>query len=258
MIRKLVAPLAAVASLVFCASASSASDRPVHVYLAGDSTMSIKEAKDYPETGWGVPFAYFFNESIVVDNRAKNGRSTRTFIEEGRWKGIMEGIQPGDYVIIQFGHNDQSEHKKDRYTPPADYKANLTRFITDVKSAKASPILMTPVTRRYFNEQGVIEPTHNGYDDLARQVAEQSGVFFVDMETVTRTYFTEMGDDLSKLRFMHIAPDLHPNYPIGVTDDTHFNHLGAREVAQLVLAELKKQGHPLAQQLREPDPKHLR
>ncbi|UTF60998.1 rhamnogalacturonan acetylesterase [Gilvimarinus sp. DA14] len=257
MIRKLFAPLAVVASLVASAN-TQAAERPTHVYMAGDSTMSIKEVKDYPETGWGVPFAYFFDETVVVDNRAKNGRSTRTFIEEGRWQAIMDDLRPGDYVIIQFGHNDQSEHKTDRYTAPADYQANLKRFITEVKKAKASPILMTPVTRRYFNEAGVIEPTHNGYDDLAREVAEQTDVFFVDMEAVTRRYFTEMGDELSKLRFMHIAPDLHPNYPVGVTDNTHFNHLGAREVAQLVLTQLKARQHPLAQRLRVPDPKHLK
>ncbi|MCP8898870.1 rhamnogalacturonan acetylesterase [Gilvimarinus xylanilyticus] len=253
MIRKLFAALAVVAS-----ATAVADERPTHVFMAGDSTMSIKHVKDYPETGWGVPFAYFFDEGIAVDNRARNGRSTRTFIEEGIWQGIVDELQAGDYVIIQFGHNDQSEHKKDRYTPPETYQANLKRFIADVKKAGASPLLMTPVTRRYFNDQGQIEPTHNGYDQLVREVAEQTGVFFVDMEAVTRAYFTDMGDELSKLRFMHIGPDLHPNYPIGVTDDTHFNHLGAREVAQLVLSELKKQQHPLAKRLRVPDPKHLR
>ncbi|MDO3384138.1 rhamnogalacturonan acetylesterase [Gilvimarinus algae] len=235
-----------------------AAERPTHVFMAGDSTMSIKEVKDYPETGWGVPFSIFFDETVVVDNRAKNGRSSRTFIEEGRWQAIVDELHKGDYVIIQFGHNDQSKQKKDRYTPPADYRSNLERFITQTRQAGAEPILMTPVTRRYFSEEGVIEPTHGVYPDVVRELAKAQKVTFIDMEKVTREYFTDMGDTQSRLRFMHIAPQLHPNYPIGVSDDTHFTHLGAREVAQLVLAELKALEHPLAGRLRVPDPKHLK
>lgn len=230
----------------------------LQIFMAGDSTMSIKDEKDYPETGWGVPFDVFFDPAVSVHNLAKNGRSTRTFIEEGLWQSITDNLRPGDYVFIQFGHNDQSEHKQDRYTAPAQYQANLRRFIADVRTKEAHPLLLTPVTRRYFTKAGVIEPTHRGYDDLVRQVARTEKVVFLDMEKVTREYFTAQGDTASKLRFMHIAPDLHPNYPIGVTDDTHFNALGAREVAQLVLTELKKIDHPLAHRLRVPDPKHLR
>ncbi|HEY8570140.1 MAG TPA: rhamnogalacturonan acetylesterase [Microbulbifer sp.] len=226
------------------------------IFMAGDSTMAIKEIKDYPETGWGVPFAVFFDDAIKVDNRAMNGRSTRTFIEEGRWKGIMDEIKTGDYVIIQFGHNDESESKKDRYTPPAQYKANLSRFINDVRKAGAEPILMSPITRRYFEGEHQIQHTHP-YAPLVREVAAKEKVEFIDMEVVTREYFQAMGDKDSALRFMHIAPDLHPNYPLGVRDDTHLNQLGAREVAQLVLAELRKREHALAKRLRTPDPKHL-
>ncbi|WP_339898606.1 rhamnogalacturonan acetylesterase [uncultured Gilvimarinus sp.] len=244
-------------ALMLLSTLSYAADK-TQVFMAGDSTMSIKEVKDYPETGWGVPFSYFFADNIVVDNRARNGRSTRTFKSEGRWQGIMDALQPGDYVFIQFGHNDQSEHKKDRYTPPADFSKNLEGFVADVRGKKAEPILLTPITRRYFNEQGVIDPTHGVYADLVREVAASQKVTLLDMEAITREYFQAMGDEFSALRFMHIAPDLHPNYPIGVTDDTHLNHLGAREVAQLVLTELKRQQHPLAKQLRTPDPKHLK
>ncbi|WP_250461495.1 rhamnogalacturonan acetylesterase [Microbulbifer litoralis] len=226
------------------------------VYMAGDSTMAIKDVKDYPETGWGVPFQYFFDESVTVDNRAKNGRSTRTFIEEGRWQSIAENLHKGDTVIIQFGHNDESEHKTDRYTTPAQYKANLSRFIRETREAGASPLLMTPVTRRYFEAPNRIEHTHP-YASLAREVAAEEAVDFIDMEKVTREYFQAMGDAESALRFMHIPPDTHPNYPVGVRDNTHFNHLGAREVAQLVLEQLKQMEHPLAQHLRKPDPKHL-
>ncbi|QIL89998.1 phosphate ABC transporter permease [Microbulbifer sp. SH-1] len=243
-------------SALLAAGATCAADSETTVFMAGDSTMAIKEIKDYPETGWGVPFAVFFEDSVNVDNRAMNGRSTRTFIEEGRWAGIMDELKAGDYVIIQFGHNDESESKKDRYTTPEQYKTNLSRFINDVRKAKAEPILMSPITRRYFEGEHKIKHTHP-YAPLVREVAAEEKVEFIDMEVVTREYFQAMGDRDSALRFMHIAPDLHPNYPVGVRDDTHLNNLGAREVAQLVLAELRKREHPLAKRLRNADPKHL-
>ncbi|TLM79865.1 rhamnogalacturonan acetylesterase [Microbulbifer harenosus] len=243
-------------SALLAAGATCAADSETTVFMAGDSTMAIKEIKDYPETGWGVPFAVFFEDSVKVDNRAMNGRSTRTFIEEGRWAGIMDELKAGDYVIIQFGHNDESESKKDRYTTPEQYKINLSRFINDVRKAKAEPILMSPITRRYFEGEHKIKHTHP-YAPLVREVAAEEKVEFIDMEVVTREYFQAMGDRDSALRFMHIAPDLHPNYPVGVRDDTHLNNLGAREVAQLVLAELRKREHPLAKRLRNADPKHL-
>lgn len=239
-------------------SSSVQAGEKINVFMAGDSTMSIKEVKDYPETGWGMPFQYFFNDQVQVINLAKNGRSTRTFKSEGRWQMIMDEIKPGDYVIIQFGHNDQSKQKGDRYTSVPDFKENLLGFIKDVREKQAHPLLMTPITRRYFNEDGTIKETHPLYADAVRDVAKQTKVDFIDMEAITKRYFQALGDDGSALRFMHIAPDLHPNYPLGVTDDTHLNQLGATEVAQLVLTELKKMNHPLVAKVRKPDPKHLK
>jgi lysophospholipase L1-like esterase len=226
------------------------------ILMAGDSTMSIKDFKDYPETGWGMPFATFFANGVNVLNYAQNGRSTRTFKEEGLWQTLMELCREGDYVFIQFGHNDESEAKRDRYSPPDQFQANLMAYIDEVKQKHAYPILLSPVSRRYFNAAGKIEATHP-YSALLKDVVEKTGVEFIDMDSITREYFNKLGDQLSALRFMHLKPDTHPNYPNGVKDNTHFNELGAREVAQLVLAELKKRQHPLLQFLREVDPKHL-
>ena len=229
----------------------------MQLFMAGDSTMAIKDPKDYPETGWGVPFATFFADNVTVVNGAKNGRSTRTFIEEGLWQQIMEQLQPGDYVFIQFGHNDEVEKKTDRYTTPEQYTANLTRFINDVRSKDAHPILLTPIIRRYFNDQGQLQATHP-YSTLVHNVTKQTKVDFIDLEKLTHDHFQALGDEDSVLRFMHIQPDLHPNYPYGVKDNTHLNRLGAREVAQLVLTDLKQHQHPLLQWLRKVDPKHLK
>ena len=255
---RLIALVTALLGLAACTTPSNVSaPAGTTVHMAGDSTMSIKDVKDYPETGWGVPFATFFDESIQVVNHAKNGRSTRTFIEEGRWQVIMDALKPGDVVFIQFGHNDESVSKKDRYTTPEQYSNNLKRFINDVRAMQADPILLSPITRRYFNEDGTIKHTHP-YADLSRKVAASEEVVFLDMEIITREYFQKLGDKDSALRFMHIPADTHPNYPNGVRDDTHLNNMGAREVAQLVLAELKKQQHPLVKRLRTADPKHLK
>ena len=227
------------------------------IFMAGDSTMATKEVKDWPETGWGMPFAIFFNDDYAVDNHAMNGRSTRTFISEGRWQAIADQLKAGDYVFIQFGHNDESITKVDRYTTPEQYQANLTRFVREVRAKKAEPILLSPITRRNFDAAGTIQETHVQYSPLSRAVAQAENVVFIDLDSITRAHFQAQGDAGSRLRFMHIAPNTHPNYPKGVSDNTHLNELGAREVAQLVLAELQRMQHPLALQLRSVDPKHL-
>ncbi|HVE60173.1 MAG TPA: hypothetical protein VNA26_00020, partial [Chitinophagaceae bacterium] len=116
----------------------------IKIFLAGDSTMSVKEVKAYPETGWGMPFAHFFDSTVTVDNRAKNGRSTRTFISEGLWKKLIDDLKEGDYVFIQFGHNDESPEKTERYSTPEQYKINISLFISETRAKKATPVLLTP------------------------------------------------------------------------------------------------------------------
>src|SRR5664279_4286781 len=119
-------------------------ENKITVYLIGDSTMADKEVKAYPETGWGMPFHYFFDSTVKVDNGAKNGRSTRTFIEEGRWQPVVDNLNEGDYVLIQFGHNDEVPTKKS-YTTPEQFKENLLKFVQDARSRNTTPVLITPV-----------------------------------------------------------------------------------------------------------------
>ena len=253
--RRRFMALIASSSLVLNSSFANESS-PLKILMAGDSTMSVKALSDYPETGWGMPFATFFNDDVQVYNFAKNGRSTASFKTEGLWQQLMDLCQAGDYVFIQFGHNDEVSTKA-TYTTPEQYQANLQAFVNEVRAKKAHPILLSPVTRRYFNGQGEIEETHP-YSALVKQVAITTSVDFIDMDSITREYFSAMGDENSALRFMHIKTNLHPNYPHGVKDNTHFNELGAREVAQLVLTELKLRQHPLVNDLRHTDPKHLK
>lgn len=213
-------------------------DEKIRIFLAGDSTMSVKESKAYPETGWGMPFVHFFDSTIEVDNRARNGRSTKTFISEGRWQKLIEDVRKGDYVLIQFGHNDESKEKKERYTTPGEFKANLERFVNETKDRHAIPVLFTPVSRRKFRDGKVVE-THEVYSKLVRDVAKELNVSFIDLDEKSRALYQQFGEEKSKLLFLQLQPGEHPNYPDGRNDNTHFNELGARLIAQIVLKELR-------------------
>lgn len=214
--------------------------------MIGDSTMADKEIKAYPETGWGMPFRYFFDSSVIVDNRAKNGRSSKSFIEEGLWKPVVAGLQEGDFVFIQFGHNDEVKEKVGRYTTPEEFKQYLIRYVKDARSKKAIPILLTPVARRTFDAQGRIKESHPLYSVAVREVAAEQSVPLIDLDQLSMAMLTSFGPENSSLLFMHLLPGEHPNYPEGRTDDTHFNELGARKTAQLVLNEIRRQDLGLA------------
>lgn len=213
--------------------------KKIKVWLIGDSTMSNKEVRYYPETGWGMPFAYFFDTSVTVDNRAKNGRSTKSFISEGLWKAVENNILDGDYVFIQFGHNDEGKEKLGRYTTIEEFKSNLTRYVNESRSKKAVPVLLTPVARRTFDSSGVIKESHPFYADAVREVAKQLNVPLIDLDEKSKALYQQMGAQSSKYLFNYLLPDEHPNYPEGKNDDTHFNELGARKIAEIALNEIK-------------------
>lgn len=213
--------------------------------------MSNKAVAAYPETGWGMPFAIMFDSSVMVDNRAKNGRSTRTFISENLWQPVADNLKAGDYVFMQFGHNDESKEKTDRYTSPEDYKKNLVKFITETRARNANPVLLTPVTRRKFKE-GVIQETHVEYSKLVLEVANELTVPVIDLDTKSRELLQNYGEEKSKLLFLQLELGEHPNYPEGKDDNTHFSELGARKIAQLVLNEIKNLKLELAERIVKP------
>lgn len=219
---------------------------PIIVYLIGDSTMSVKETKAYPETGWGMPFVYFFDEGVSIDNRARNGRSTRTFLSENRWQPVADALKPGDYVFIQFGHNDESVEKTDRYTTPEQYEENLRVFIRQTQARQAQPVLLTPVSRRRFDDQGHALETHPVYSDIVCKLATMEKIPLIDLDKRSQALYQQLGAEQSKLLFLQLAPGEHPNYPEGKNDNTHFNELGARLIAQLVLADIRALKLPLA------------
>lgn len=225
---------------------------PITIYLAGDSTMALKLPEKRPETGWGEFLQGFFDaEKVKVENHAKNGRSTRTFIEEKLWQGILQKLKKGDYVFIQFGHNDSSKEKVERYTSPEEYRANLLRFISDVRARKAEPVLLTPVMRRRFDKDGNSYDTHGVYPDVVRAVAMENKVLLIDMHRLSDRVIRECGVEGSKALFLHLKPNESANYPNGLTDNTHFNPLGAETMAALVVGELRTSKSDLARRLLE-------
>jgi pectinesterase len=221
------------------------------VWLIGDSTMADKEIKAYPETGWGMPFANFFDSTVRVDNRAKNGRSTKSFIAEKRWDAVLQELKEGDYVLIQFGHNDEVPTKA-TYTPPADFAANLVRMIKDSRDKKALPVLITPVARRKFDTAGNIQETHADYAGIVRKVAAAQDVPLIDLDKESQALLQGLGPEHSKLLFNYLTPGEHPNYPDGRQDDTHFSELGARKMAEIVLADIKSLKLGLAEHIVRP------
>jgi pectinesterase len=214
---------------------------PVTVYLAGDSTMAEKLAAKRPETGWGERLQQYFDAGKVkIENHAQNGRSTKTFISENRWQAIVDKLQKGDHVFIQFGHNDQSKEKGERYTPPEDFKANLRRMVADARAKGAIPVLFTPVMRRRFDREGKFYDAHGEYPDLTRAVARELNVALIDMHRASEKLIVEYGAERSKKLFLILSPGDSVNYPKGLDDNTHFSPFGAEEMAKLAVAGIRE------------------
>jgi len=212
--------------------------KKIKILMAGDSTMAVKQPRTFPETGWGMPFVYFWDSSITVINKARNGASTKTFIADGMWDSIMQHTEAEDYVFIQFGHNDEVATKKS-FTTEDEFSNNLIKFISDVKAKNAVPVLLTPVARRKFGSNGQIEGTHEVYSEIVRRVAAKEKVLLIDLDKKSQALYQQFGMERSELLFLHLQKGEHPNYPEGREDNTHFSELGARLIAELVLHEIK-------------------
>ncbi|MBW4891527.1 rhamnogalacturonan acetylesterase [Mucilaginibacter sp. HMF5004] len=222
---------------------------PIKVYMIGDSTMANKSPGVYPETGWGQVFKEYFTGDVTIDNRAQNGRSTKSFINEKRWDDVMSTLQAGDYVIIEFGHNDEKVEKPNTGTTIDEFKANLLKFVTDARGKGATPILMTPVTRRSFKD-GVLTNSHGLYPDAVRDVATKNNVAFVDMLQKSEKLVKAMGEAPSQSLWNWADSGVYKGFPKGVKDNTHFNPTGAHKMAELAVEGLKELKLPLTAYLK--------
>ena len=186
---------------------------------------------------------------VSIDNRAADGCSTKSFIAEKRWSSVMDKIEGGDYVLIQFGHNDEKTSIPDVGTTIAEFKNNLSRFITEAEQKGAVPVLLTPIARRSFVNGKYVE-THGKYPEAVSEVAREQNVALIDMHAKSISLLETLGDENSKTLFNWATPGEYPNYPGGVQDNTHFNTKGASEMAELVAGEIKQLGLPLIKYLR--------
>ena len=237
----------------------------ITVFMIGDSTLANKPLdKENQERGWGQMLPIYLEGAIKVDNHAVNGRSSKSFIDEGRWEKVREQIRPGDYVIIQFGHNDEKAKSPDRYTVPGStFDANLKKFVNETREKGGTPILMNSIVRRNFPANGIaaaqtddrqktwkkglenypaegdtLVDTHGDYRIAPKNVAEEMGVVFVDMNTLTHELVQGLGKDSSKDLFMWMPVGKYEFAPNGRIDNTHLNVYGGIVVSRLAVNAL--------------------
>lgn len=213
----------------------------VTIFMIGDSTMADKPLiPANPERGWGQLLPMYFRDGIRIENRAVNGRSSRSFIDQGRWSTVTNRLKPGDFVIIQFGHNDEKKNDPQRYTEPfGSFKTNLELFVRETRVHHAIPILATPVARRKFDESGKPVDTHGDYVIAVRQVAQEQQVPLLDLNRDSTELLTHLGPESSKRLYDWIPAGEFERDPKGLTDDTHFNAYGASRMCDLAVGEIE-------------------
>ncbi|MFG2950266.1 rhamnogalacturonan acetylesterase [Streptomyces adustus] len=230
--RQVTAAAVAAVPLALAANgtARAAGPRPRTLYLAGDSTAAQKYADAAPETGWGMALPFFLRRDLAVANHAVNGRSSKSFVDEGRLDVVLAAIRPGDVLLIQFAHNDEKTADPTRYTEPwTTYQDYLRLYVDGARARGARPVLATPVERRRFDADGNAVPTHGDYPAAMRALADEECVALLDIEALSLALWQELGVEATKTYF---------NWTDTEQDNTHFNPPGAIAVARLVAREL--------------------
>ena len=226
----------------------------MRIFYAGDSTCAGYSILKFPKTGIGQVLGLYVKPEIIIDNHAVSGRSSKSFIEEGRLKVIEEQIGKGDFLFIQFGHNDEKEYDEKRYTSPyGTYNEYLKKYIQAARNAEAVPVLITPVSRRCFADaRKLVDETMLGnYAAAMREVAEEEQAALVDLYSKSRAKIEEAGAVETTKWFMHLAKEEYLAYPEGMVDDTHLKPEGARIFAGLIAEGLKELGGIYAELLVE-------
>ena len=242
---------------------SSTNHKPT-IYIIGDSTAADKpKYATSPERGWGMMLRGCFSEDVEISNHAVNGRSSKSFIDEGRWRKVLEQLRPGDYVLIQFGHNDEKPQPERHTEPGSTFDANLRRFVTETKAKGAHPVLLNAVVRRNFHKASkqndddeklrdskfsgedivnsdTLIDTHGAYLVSPRKVAKEEGVPFIDANTITKQIEEKLGPEGSRELHMWYKPGEIPTMPEGRQDNTHYNIYGARVVANAMADAIGK------------------
>lgn len=215
------------------------------VYIAGDSTVVDQDVE--PWTAWGQILPRFLRPGVVVANHAESGETIKSFVGEQRFAKIFTQIKPGDYLFMQFAHNDQKINRKtgQPVVPIAEYKALLIEYIAKTRAAGATPVLVTSMNRRTFDATGHITNSLGGYPDAMREVAAQQHAALIDLNAMSKTLFEAMGPEGSKKAFMHFPANAYPNQTKAISDDTHFNSYGAYELARCIVDGIRQNNLPL-------------
>ncbi|CAM4062477.1 GDSL-type esterase/lipase family protein [Paenibacillus alkaliterrae] len=210
------------------------------IYLAGDSTVTDQDT--FPYAGWGQMLPLYFKTDVAIDNHAMSGRSSRSFIDEGRLAAILEQIMPNDYLWIQFGHNDQKPDVERATEPFGSYKEMLAVYVEEARARDARPVLITPMHRRKFDREGRIIDTHGDYLLGMKQLAAELDVPLIDLAAKSQALYEQLGDEPSKALFMWAYPGEFIHFPDGAQDDTHFQELGGIQIAGLVAEGVRELG----------------
>lgn len=236
----------------------------ITIFTIGDSTMANKVLKnDNKERGWAQMLGGFFSDRIEIDNHAQNGRSSKSFIDEGRWDNVLKKLKKGDYVFIQFGHNDEKFDAKRHTIPGSTFDQNLEKFVNETRAKGGIPVLFNSIVRRNFispdqknrpdslkQEGNILYDTHGDYVIAPKNIARKLNVPFIDANQITHDLVQSLGPDKSKDLFMWIEPESNLLHPKGLKDNTHLNVQGARTIAKLLVDEIKNKIPALGKEVR--------
>lgn len=236
---------ASVATLGLAADA-----RAPKLFLIGGSTMAtFPEAR--PVVGWGQKLPLFFKDAAQIDNRAKSGRSTKSFIDQGLWDQVHADLRAGDFLIMCWGTNDGAKDEARRTEPRKEFRANLERLIRETRAKGATPILATPVVRRQWDAVGNFVEPPSEYVVVTREVAAREGAPLMELRGATVALERSLGVEGSIALHLYLPPGKSDAYPNGAKDDTHYNADGAMRVAELAVREIRRLNLPLVEWLRE-------
>jgi lysophospholipase L1-like esterase len=224
------------------------------IFWAGDSTVKQNFYMSFPQTGIGQAYGLYLKRNVKIENYAENGRSTKSFIDEGRLELIDREIKAGDFIYIQFGHNDEKPDELRHTDSFGSYQENLTKFVQVARKHGAYPLFITSLYRRVFNEDHVTlrEGNHQDYPQAMRQLGKELSVPVVDLCTLSKNLIEEAGYEETKKWFLHVPAGKYPNFPDGKEDNSHLQYEGAYKFAGLIAQEVAKLGEEYASVLVDP------
>jgi lysophospholipase L1-like esterase len=244
------------ALMLFGAFSLTALAEPHTLFLAGDSTMAAQPLiPATPARGWGQMLQPYFEDDLRVENFASSGQSTKSFREKGRWQQILDRLKPGDFVLIEFGHNDGKPDEGRHTDPFGTFQQNLEQFVKEVRERQALPILATSIVRNVFNaDEKTLRDTHGDYLPATRKVAAEQKVPLLELNQKTGALVEQLGPDRAKRLFNNVEPGDFAKYPEGFRDGTHLNTYGACRVCDLAIEEILSKVPELAKHVRQPPP----